>query len=133
MFTYVDFCNSFAFKNCAGNTDAQNVFDFLCRPETIHNMMVFTNLELPAISGVAKDLENMFANAPLFPLTDPQNRQIVGRMVKFILEHFGYKPLAGGLDERARLRNFSEAKLFKTASVYELKNTPSNSIVMNII
>ena len=133
MLTYVDFCNSFAFKNCAGNSDAQNVFDFLCKPETIHNMMVFTNLELPAISGVAKNLENMFANAPLFPLTNPQNRQIVRRMVKFILGYFGYEPLVGGLDDRARLRNFSGAKHFKTASVYELKNTPTNSIVMKII
>lgn len=133
MLTYVDFCNSFAFKNCARNNDAQNVFDFLCRPEIIHNMMVFTNLELPAISGVTKNLENTFANAPLFPLADPQNRQIVGRMVKFILGHFGYEPLVGGLDERARLRNFSGAKLFKTASVYGLKSTPSNSIVMKII
>lgn len=133
MLTYSDFCNSFTFKNCVGNNDAKNVFDFLCRPENIYSMIIFTNLKLPAISGIVKDLENIFANAPLFSLTDHKNRQIVGRMAKFILSHFGYAPIVGGLDERAKLRNFSEAKLFKTASVYELKNTPTNSIVMKIV
>lgn len=71
---------------------------------TYRLVLLFTNLKLPAISGIARDLENMFSNASLFPLTDYKNRQIVGRMVKFILEHFGYEPLVGGLDERARLR-----------------------------
>ena len=113
MLTYANFCSSFTFKNCVGNSDAQAVFDSLCKPENIYNMISFTNLKLPAISGIAKNLER--------------------RMVKFILGHFGYEPLVGGLDERARLRNFSEAKLFKTASVYELKNAPINSIVMQII
>lgn len=133
MLTYMDFCDSFKFKNCVGNSDAQAVFDSLCEPENIYNMMVFTKLKLPAISGIVKDLENKFSNSTLFPLTDYKNRQIVGRMVKFILSHFGYKPSVGGLDERANLRNFSNAKLFKTASVYELKNTPANSIVMRIV
>lgn len=133
MLIYADFCSSFTFKNCVGNSDAQAVFDSLCKPENIYNMISFTNLKLPAISGIAKNLESSFAHAPQFPLTDHKNRQIVGRMVKFILGHFGYEPLVGGLDERARLRNFSEAKLFKTASVYELKKTPTNSIVMQII
>ena len=133
MLTYNDFCNSFSFKNCAGNTDAQNVFDFLCNPFNVHNMMVFTNLNLPAISGIVKELENQFATAPQFPLTDYKNRQIVGRMVKFILKHFGYEPLAGGLDERTRLRNFSEAALFKTGSVYQLANDPTNYITMQIL
>lgn len=133
MLTYTDFCSTFTFKNCVGNSDAEAVFNLLCKSENIHNMMVFTKSKLPAISGIVKDLESTFANAPLFPLADHKNRQIVGRMVKFILGHFGYEPLVGGLDERARLRNFSEAKLFKTASVYELKNAPTNSIVMQII
>ena len=133
MLNYQDFCNSFTFKNCTGNLDAQNVFDFLCLPENIHNMIIFSELKLPAISGIVSQLESQFANAPQFPLTDHRNRQVVGRMVRFILKHFGYGPFAGGLDERAKLRNFSYAKLFVTASVYEKKNPPINSIVVNII
>ena len=133
MLTYQDFCKSFAFKNCAGNTDAQKVFEFLCIPENIYSMIIFSGLKLPAISGIVSELESQFANVPQFPLTDHRNRQVVGRMAKFILKHFGYETIAGGLDERARLRNFSNAKFFVTASVYEKKKTPTNSISMTII
>lgn len=133
MITYTDFCKSFVFKHSAGNSDAQAVFDFLSKPENIHNMIVFTNLKLPAISGIVQDLENTFSAAPLFPLTNDRNRQIVGRMVKFILEHFGYAPSVGGPRSRTALRNFSEAKLFKTASVYDLVNPPIHTILMQIV
>ena len=133
MLTYPDFCNTFSFKNCKGNLDAQNVFDFLCKPENIYSMIVFSDLKLPAISGIVSHIEQNFANAPQFPLDDYKNRQTVGRMAKFILSHFGYEPIVGGLDERAKLRNFSNANMFKTASVYEKKNPPINSITMNII
>lgn len=133
MLTYQAFCNSFNFKNCIGNLDAQNVFDFLCIPENIYSMIIFSELKLPAISGIVGELESKFANVPQFPLTDHRNRQVVGRMARFVLEHFGYSPLIGGLDERAKLRNFSNAKLFVTASVYEKKNPPINSIAMIII
>lgn len=133
MLTYQAFCQSFSFKNCTGNLDAQNIFDFLCKPENIHNMIVFSDLKLPAISGIVSQIEEKFANASQFPLDDYRNRQTVGRMAKFVLGHFGYEPIAGGLDERAKLRNFSNAKLFVTASVYEKKKAPTNSISMKII
>ena len=132
-FSYVLFCSSFSFKNCAINADAQRVFNFLCKPENVHNMIIFSNLNLPAISGIAKELEKNFANSPQFPLTDRTNRQTVGRMVKFILGHFGYVPTIGSPDARAKLRNFSEANLFKTCSLYELTNTPVNSLGIKIV
>lgn len=135
MLTYSDFCNFFTFNGCANNLDAQHVFDYLCLPENIHSMIIFSELELPAISGIVIKLERQFANLPYFSLTDYRKRQIVGRMIKFILSHFGYLPVAGGLDERSKLRNFSQATLFKTASVYQYHPElfPQNTLSINIV
>lgn len=132
-FSYTLFCSSYSFKNGANNTDAQAVFNFLCKPENIHSMTIFANLNLPVISGIVKELENNFSNTTQFPLTNRTNRQTVGRMIKFILGHFGYVPTIGSPDARAKLRNFSEATLFKMCSLYEFQNTPVNSISMKII
>ena len=132
MMCYKDFCkkNSAKLKN---NTDAEAVFDFLCNPKNINNMIVISNLGLPAISGIVKEIENKFGNAPAFPMTNFTNRQIVGRMVKYILEKFGYEPVAKGLDERAKLRDFTGAKLFKTASVYAQTKQPVYSLNIQIV
>ena len=132
-FSYAGFCSSYSFRNSANNTGAQAVFNFLCKPENIHSMIIFANLKLPVISGIVKELENNFSNTRQFPLTNRTNRQTVGRMIKFILGHFGYVPTIGSPDARAKLRNFSEAELFKMCSLYELQNIPVNSISMKII
>lgn len=135
MLTYSDFCSFYSFNGCTNNLDAQQIFEYLCMPKNIHSMIIFSDLELPAISGIALKLESHFANLPNFSLTDYRKRQIVGRMIKFILSHFGYYPIAGGLDERAKLRNFSKATLFKTASVYQYQTDPAplNSLLINIV
>ncbi|MDE7425731.1 MAG: hypothetical protein K2N51_18890 [Lachnospiraceae bacterium] len=133
MLTYQDFCNHYNFKGCVGNADAINIFNYLIQPKTIANMIAFSEIGLPAISGIANILESNYSNATNFPLTDFKNRQITGRMVCFILEHFGYEKVSGGLDKEARLRDFSKTNLFKTSSVYELIATPINTIAMQII
>lgn len=133
MLTYQDFCKHYNFKGCVGNTDAINIFNYLIKPETISNMIVFSDIGLPAISGIANILETNYSNAVNFPLTNFNNRQTTGRMVRFILGHFGYEKVSGGLDKEARLRDFSKAKLYKTSSVYKLSTTPINAISMQII
>lgn len=133
MLTYQDFCSHYNFKGCVGNTDAINIFNYLIQPETIANMITFSNIGLPAISGIANTLETNFSNATNFPLSDFKNRQTTGRMVGFILGHFGYEKVSGGLDKDARLRDFSKANLFKTSSVYKFTTTPINTIAMQII
>ena len=60
MLTYQDFCKTYAFENCQTNTDAYDVFDFLCDPGNIYNMTIFSDLALPAISGLVENLENTF-------------------------------------------------------------------------
>lgn len=129
---FADFCNKYNQK-LLNNVDAQNVFDYLATPSTIHNLMAFSEVGLPAISGIIPYLEGNFGNSPTFPLSDFRNRQTVGKMVKYILGYYGYTPQTGGLDERAKLRGFSKSMYFKTASVYSLTDTPQKKIVVTSI
>lgn len=130
--TFQNFCNTYN-QNLIANTDAQNVFSFLSKPSTIHNMMAFCEVGLPAISGIVSTLEDNYANAITFPLIDFRNRQLVGKMVKYILDFYGYTPQTGGLDERAKLRNFSKSQYFKTASVYALTKAPQHKIIVTSV
>jgi|LSQX01.3.fsa_nt_gb hypothetical protein len=125
--TFQDFCDKYN-QNLKNNVDAQKLFDFLATPSTIHNMMVFSQVGLPAISGIIPHLEQNFGNSPTFPLSDFRNRQTTGKMVKYILGFYGYTPQAGGFDERAKLRNFTKSQYFKTAAVYSLTDTPQYKI-----
>ncbi len=132
MVSYADFCKG-STEKWINNTDAAAVFGYLCKPENIHNMIVMSKLGLPAISGIVKVLEDNYSNLPDFLLLKGTNRQIVGKMVKCILGQFGYEPVANGHDERGQLRNFTGAKLFKTASVYSLTSSPKHSLSIKII
>lgn len=132
MKNYKDFCGN-STQGFQNGTGAEKVFDFLCTPENIHGMIVMSDLGLPAISSVVKELEDKFKDLADFPLSDFRNRQLVGKMIKFILEQFGYAPVVGGLDERAQLRSFTGAHLFKTSSVYKKEGTPAHTLKMEIV
>lgn len=118
MLDYREFCGRTGFDRDVVNTDAMRVFDFFCQPEVVHSMIVFSEVGLPAFSGIAKELERDFADAPLFPLRKLPNRQIVGKMAKFVLGHFGYEPIAEGVKKNTKLREFSQAKLFGQSAIY---------------
>ena len=126
---FQNFCKKYN-NNLINNTDAQNVFSFLSEPSNIHNMICFSEVGLPAISGIVATLESNYANSTNFPLTDFHNKQIVGKMIKYILYFYGYTPKAKGLDDRAKLRNFSNAHYFITSSVYALTTTPQHKIIV---
>ena len=57
MLDYREFCGRTGFDRDVVNTDAMRIFDFFCQPEVIHSMVVFSEVGLPAFSGIAKDLE----------------------------------------------------------------------------
>lgn len=118
MLDYREFCGKSGFDRDVVNTDAMRVFEFFCQPETIYSMIAFSEVGLPAFSGIAKDLERNFADVPLFPLRKLPNRQVTGKMAKFVLEHFGYEPIAEGVKKNTKLREFSQAKLFGQSAVY---------------
>jgi hypothetical protein len=116
------------------NSDAADAFDYLSSPEIVANMIAFTGVGLPAISGIAKELEEKYNGTSSFSLENPHNRQQVGKMVKYILSFFGYETDINGLEERAQLRQFSKSKLFKTAAVYRKTNaSPLKKIQTRII
>lgn len=115
------------------NPGAKEVFDFLADPLNTYSLILFSELGLPAISGIVSKLEETFGDNSTFPLSKFENRQIVGRMVKYILSFYGYEPVAGGLNEQARLRHFSKARYFKTAAVYALKTEPKCKIEATVV
>lgn len=118
-------CDSFwATSKINPSSDAKEMFKFLISPDSVYKMMMASDFGLPALTFVAKDLENQFKNcsdAPLHHRGQYQNavhRQNIGRMIKYIMEKFGYIPIDGKLSERARLPKFSESECFSTSAVY---------------
>lgn len=116
------------------NVDAMNVFDFLCEPESINSMIVATKLGLPAIAGVAKEIEQKFGNATNFPMNNDTNRQTVGRMIKFILEQFAYDPIPDSHNKKGQLKSFLKTEYFSSGSIYEKMDYPATySIKVDIV
>lgn len=114
--------------NLLNNPGARAVFNFLANPLNTYRMIMFSDLGLPALNGVASQLEDMFYDDVTFPLSEPKNRQIVGMMIKYIMGFYGYVPVT-----RVNLRYFSKARGFKTGAMYKLKEMPKYCIVANIV
>lgn len=115
------------------NREAELVFDFLALPETIAKMINFSDIRLPALSGIVETIEENFSTNKDFPLSNDTNRQVVGKMISFILNFFGYSPIKNVTTSEKRLRNFSNAKLFKTSAIYEKSHKPKLKLDINII
>ena len=92
-----------------GQNGVDEVMDYLVDPAIIVKMIIASQMELPVLTLIAKDLENKFdkiSNFPVVTTDDNKNatfRQNVGRMIKFIMAQYGYTPIDGGLSERARI------------------------------
>lgn len=116
------------------NSDIVAIVDFLSSADSINKMIVVSDLGLPALTGVVKDLEEKFANCKGFPLNhdapdhNATNRRSIGWMIKFIMKQVGYSPVDGGLSERARLRDFAGSKYFSTSAIYQKNCTPKFKI-----
>ena len=116
------------------NSDIVAIVDFLSSADSINKMIVVSDLGLPALTGVVKDLEEKFANCKGFPLNhdasdhNAPNRRSIGWMIKFIMKQVGYSPVDGGLSERARLRDFAGSKYFSTSAIYQKNCTPKFKI-----
>jgi hypothetical protein len=54
-------------------------------------------------------------------------------MTKFVMSQFGYVPVDGGLNERARIPKYAQSKHFSTAAVYQKLRTPKYSIAVTIV
>lgn len=103
----------------------EEVIDFLVEPAIIDKMIIASEMELPVLTLIAKDLEKRFdekSNFPVVHINDNKNataRQNVGRMIKFIMAQYGYTPIDGGLSERARIPAVSGTEYFSTSGIYK--------------
>lgn len=115
------------------------IVDYMFSPDTIYKMKVASDMGLPVLTLIARELEIKFDENSDFPLVVTQDsknavfRQNVGRIAKFIMYKLGYVLVDGGLSERARIPAISRAKYFATSAIYQ-KQTHSNyslNVVLN--
>lgn len=106
------------------NATTIEIMDFLSSAESVNKMIVASEMGLPAITPIVKELEKRFGNSAAFPLhrdggeNHKTERQNIGRMIKFVMKQFGYIPVDGGLSERARVPQFAGSKYFSTSAIY---------------
>lgn len=130
---FEDFISSHSVKKeLLDNQDAAKVFDFLVSPQMLNNMVVFSVIKLPVLSGIAEMLETKFGKSLDFPLSNDTNRQVVGKMIRYILDFLGYSPIKNASSSEKRLRNFSNAKMFKTSAIYEMSHEPKYQIEITL-
>jgi hypothetical protein len=93
---------------------AEKLFEFLCRPVVIDRMITINDYaELSALDGVVQDVEKLFGKTNDFDLEKHLDaRQMVGAMIKFILEPFGY---VAPTENRVSVKN---SKIFRLAMHY---------------
>ncbi|NFO87950.1 hypothetical protein FDC58_17785 [Clostridium botulinum] len=65
------------------------IFYFLCEAKSIYNMIEAAKSNRPALEGVIPEIEDFFEAG----MPEDMFKQMIGRMVKFILRDFGCFPL----------------------------------------
>lgn len=128
--TYIDFIS--ANPNCsnyADNKDAQRIFDFLNKDENIIKMVEFADQGKPALAGCVFELENYFdtMNSKEIDFNDGFTRTVIGRMIKTILEPFGYL-----VTKQKDFTKNRKGKYFTSASCYALTGPASMHIVKRV-
>ena len=113
--------------NCSGfksNKDAEKIFDFLNQDEIIIKMAECADQSKPALAGCVLELEQFYDEMknpkdemknPKIDFNDGFTRTVVGRMVKSILQPFGYR-----VDGKKDLPKNCKGKYFTSASCYKL-------------
>ena len=128
--TYIDFIS--ANPNCSNfedNKDAQKVFDFLNQDENIIKMIEFADQGKPALAGCVFELEAFFdaMNSTILDFNDGFTRTVIGRMIKAILEPFGYL-----VTKQKDFTKNRKGKYFTSASCYSLTGPASMQIVKRV-
>lgn len=128
--TYEDFL--FANPNCSGftdNPDAMAVFDFLNQDATIIKMIEYCEVGKPALAACFSEVEGLVDRLPQaqIDLSNRFTRTVIGRMIKAILEPFGYRPTAQKVFPKA-----SGARHFTSASCYRLTGPATMRVVKTV-
>lgn len=108
-------------------TGVNQIADYMFRADTIYRMKLASDMGLPVLTLIARELEENFDENSCFPVVvtkDDKNalyRQNVGRIAKFIMDKLGYVPATGSV----RLPAVSKSRYFSTSAVYEKKKKGS--------
>jgi hypothetical protein len=89
----------------------REIFDFLSKGFIIAQMIAMSEAGKPALAPVARDIEQIFLDYG--QALDNFTKRAIGRMVKTILEPFGYNAYT-----QKNLPKSSNSANFQTASVY---------------
>ena len=109
-------------------TGVDQIADYMFRADMIYRMKLASDMGLPVLTLIARELEEKFDENSSFPVTATKNdpnalsRQNVGRIAKFIMDKLGYVPAAG---RSVRLPAVSKSRYFSTSAVYEKKKKGS--------
>ncbi len=118
--------------NCSNydtNADARKIFDFLNQDENIIKMVEFAEQGKPALAGCIFELEDYFdqMQSPIIDFNDGFTRTVVGRMVKTILEPFGYC-----VTKQKDFTKNKKGKYFTSASCYALTGPATMQIIKTV-
>ena len=100
------------------NETSESVLSFLLSAKAVNQMIVVTELGLPALCGVLKELDELCNNSD-FSLGDYTTRQNIGRFIKYVMKLHGYIPVERGLNEKCYIPACFGATPFSTGAVYE--------------
>lgn len=121
-----DFLDKTKMRDVNGaKTGVEEVMDFLVKPESVLKMIIASEMGLPVLTLIGRELEKKFdehSNFPVVHLGSNKNatsRQNVGRMIKVVMEQYGYTPVDGGLSEQARIPAVSGTDYFSTSGIYK--------------
>jgi hypothetical protein len=117
-------------KKYDGNPEAIHIFEnILSKDDNIIAMIDATEANKPALSACIQEVENYYKNlpSPTFDLTDNFTKQALGRMVKTILEPFGYQP-----DTQKDMPKSCSAEFVTSATVYKYVGNATMMVVRKI-
>lgn len=115
--------------NCSkfdGNPDAIAIFDLLSKDDSIIAMIDISEAGKPALTARAIEVEAYYDNLsnPAIDLKDGFTRTVVGRMIKTILNPFGYE-----VTVQKNLPKASKGEYFTSASCYAKTGTATMKVI----
>ena len=118
--------------NCSGyqdNTDAKKIFDFLNRDDSIISMIESAEQGRPALAGCVVALEEYYKSlhSTSVDFSDGFTRTVIGRMVKTIIEPFGYR-----VTKQKDFTKNKKSEFFTSASCYELTGPATMHVVKRV-
>ena len=128
---YEDFINqNINCKKFADDADAIYIFDnILSRDENIIALIDTSKAGRPALAACIREVEAYYKgrSAPSFDLTDDFTKQALGRMVKTVLEPFGYHP-----DKQKNLPKGISTEYVTSSMTYRFSGKATMRVVQKI-